>query len=85
MILAVGAAFAFTVTVILGGVTGLKPPLSVTVAVIVCTPTLSVPEPKISPDPITPSRLDNQLRFALRAPSYASLALPLKVMLLPSV
>lgn len=60
-----------------------KPPLSVTDAVIVCVPTLSVRE-KLPPVPICPSRLDVHTRLAVRFPSCVSLAEPENEIVAPS-
>ena len=60
------------------------PPESVTDAVIVWTPPLSVLE-KLPPVPIWPSLLEVQIREAVRVPSWESLAVPAKLMLAPEL
>ena len=77
-----GAALAATVTVITSE--PLRPPESVTVAVIVCVPILNTAE-KAPPAPIAPSRLEVHDRLALRSPSSASVADAANAMLAPSV
>ena len=59
-------------------------PESVTDAVIVCVPTLNVLVEKLAPDPIGPSRSDDQERRALMFPSSASMAVPVKAIGVPA-
>ena len=54
-----------------------RPPESVTEAVIVCVPTERTVE-NAPPEPIGPSRLEFQVRLLVRLPSSASLAVPEK-------
>ena len=58
-------------------------PLSVTDAVIVCTPIDSV-APTLAPVPNAPSRFEVQARFALRSPSSLSVAVPVSISAVPS-
>src|SRR3972149_3864143 len=60
------------------------PPESVTVAVMVWVPLLSVLE-KLPPVPICPSLLEVQTREFVRFPSLASLAVPAKLMIAPAL
>lgn len=60
-----------------------KPPESVTEAVIVCMPTDRLEVEIMSPEPIPPSMLDVQVRLPLRLPSSVSLAVPVKITELP--
>ena len=55
------------------------PPESVTSAVMVWLPTLSVDEFTEAPVPSEPSRLDDQAMFAEMSPSSVSVAVPVKV------
>src|SRR5436309_12895032 len=54
-------------------------PLSVTVAVRVCTPAVSVERVRLPPVPSAPSRLEVQVMAAVRLPSSRSLALAVSV------
>src|SRR2546422_403583 len=56
-----------------------RPPLSVTLAVRVCTPALSVERVRLPPVPSAPSRLEGQGTAAGRLPSSRSVALPERV------
>ena len=76
-----GGTTTSTVTVIMADPS--KPPESVTDAVTVWVPTLSVVE-KLPPLPIAPSRFETQDRPAVRSPFSASSAVPEKAMLVPS-
>ena len=60
-----------------------RPPLSVTAAVIVCVPTDSVRD-RLPPVPNAPSRFDVQVSAVVRLPSCVSLAVPVKVTAVPS-
>ena len=71
----------FGVTVIVAKADPLSPPLSLTDAVIVCTPIDSV-RVNEGPLPMTPSRLDVHCTADERSPSCASLAEPVNVMAL---
>ena len=82
---AVGAVFAaFTVTVIMAWPTRL--PVSVTDAVIVCSPMLRVEVMKVFPVPIfSASRLEVHTSAVVRSPSSASSAVPVNMIESPSV
>ena len=69
-------------TVIVMAALSLNPPESVTDAVIICVPTLSVEIEKLPPFPMTPSRSELQLRAAVSVAllSSASVAEPVKEM-----
>src|SRR3990172_9436724 len=75
----VGAALTTTVMVALADL----PPASVTEAVRVWVPELSVVTLRGVPVPRVPSRLDDQAMAAARLPSSGSLAVPVKVTVLP--
>ena len=62
-----------------------KPLLSLTEAVMVCIPADRSDRVKEPPVPRVPSKSDSQKRLAVKSPSSASVALPLKVMFWPSV
>ena len=53
-----------------------KPPESVTEAVIVCVPTDKLDVENVPPEPIEPSMLEVQVRLSLRPPSSISKAQP---------
>ncbi len=65
---------SFTVTVIMS-LPG-SPPVSVTDAVMVCVPAVSVEVEKLPPEPMAASRLEVHERLAVREPSSVSLAFP---------
>jgi hypothetical protein len=60
----------------------LAPPESAAVAVMVCTPALSTAL-KLPPVPICSSMSEVQTRLAVRSPSSASLAVPVKPIVAP--
>ena len=62
-----------------------SPPASVTDAVIVCVPTLSVDVEKPAPEPMLPSRSDDHDRLTLISPSSVSFAVPVKFTVSPAV
>lgn len=76
MIITKGGMLKPTVIVMLSD--PVRPPESVTEAVIVCVPT-ERPVKKAPPEPITPLMLEVQTRLAFRLPSSASLAVPEKL------
>ena len=81
VIVTVGGVFALTVTVI--DALAVNPMESLTEAVIVWFPTERTAE-KEPPVPMAPSREEVQARLAVRSPSSASVAVPAKLMLVPS-
>ena len=84
MIVTTGAALAATVTVTpIWAVPG-SPRLSVAVAVTIWLPTDSDAVEKPAPLPIDPSRSELQARPAVRSPSSASDAPPLKLTVWPA-
>src|SRR2546430_1028997 len=56
-----------------------RPPLSLTLAVRVCTPAVSVERVRLPPVPSAPSRLEVQVMAAVRLPSSRSVALAVRV------
>ena len=83
VMLTVGGVFtALTVRVTCSE--ALSPPLSVTEAVIVCSPADSVSVTKDPPLPMTPSTLELQDRLPVRSPSSRSTAVPVKAITSPS-
>ena len=82
----VGAVIATTgvaLTVMVIMVWVVLPPLSVTVAVMVCVPVESALAVIVRPVPSAPSRLEVQAMVAERSPSSVSLAEPVKVTAAP--
>jgi uncharacterized membrane protein len=78
----VGGVFdAVTVTVM--EALAVKPPESVTEAIIVCVPIAKPLVEKLAPVPIWPLRLDVQTSFELMLPSCGSVALPENVRAVP--
>ena len=77
MIVTVGAVLDVIVTVMLSE--AVRPPESVTEAVIVCVPADRMAVENVLPQPIEPSMLEVQVRLPLRTPSSASLAVPEKL------
>src|SRR3989442_1738392 len=66
-------------TVIGRGAGAVRPPLSVTLAVRVCTPAVSVERVRLPPVPSAPSRLEVQVTAAVRLPSSRSVAVAERV------
>ena len=84
MIVAAGAVFGGAIVMVMLS-ESVKPPESVTEAVIVCVPTDRLEVETVPPEPIEPSILENQTRLPFRRPSSVSVAIPLKVTELPSI
>src|SRR2546425_7566081 len=61
-----------------------RPPVSAAIAVIVCVPALRRVVEKVGPVPIGPSRLEIQRSVEPTLPSVASMAVAVKVTLVPA-